>query len=162
MADYTHHVHQLLSHTNKEKEHYKRKWHGMVDHLEGLSTTALTLAEVSAGAFIGGAIEGKTKQGTFLHVPINLGAGLGLAFGGVAAHLTGRSEWLSKHLINLGTGMIASYTAAAGYSLGKKWLETGSLWGSLKVAAPAPMPHPPPPIPMPPGAVPHPAAVAGY
>jgi hypothetical protein len=140
MADYTPHVHSMMSHLHKEKEHYKGKWHGLRNKLASHVEGAVTLAEVGAGAFLGGVVEGRTKQGTFLHVPINLGAGLALAGAGIA-DLAG--DW-SPHLINLGTGFIASYTAATGYQLGKKWLDTGKLFGGA-IGAPAPAAALPPP-----------------
>jgi len=79
-----------------------------------------------AGAWLGGAIEGRTGGGTVLRVPINLGVGALLL---VAGHLDLAGAQWSGHLNNLGNGLVGSYVAATGYAFGKRWRETGKLFG---------------------------------
>lgn len=151
MADYAHHVHQALAHTHQEKEKYKKKWEGIKESLGSKVEATVCLLEVGAGAYLGGLVEGRTDQGTFMHVPLNLAAGIALAGAGIAG---AAGEW-SPHLTNLGSGFVASYAASAGFKFGKTWRGSGSLGAALKGAAGVPAALPTP------VAIPTPA-VAGY
>jgi hypothetical protein len=142
-------THHHLHHAYSQAEKHKRKWEAYREKFSAITEGAVRLAEVGAGAWLGGMIEGKTSQATFMHVPINLGVGVALAGAGFL-DLAGA---YSEHLANVGDGFIASYAAATGYNFGKNWKETGKLFGAK--AAPAPLPAAPPPMP-----APHPAAAA--
>ena len=132
--DFTKHIKHLAD----QVVHHKRKHEDLKGKFEAITAGTIRLAEVGAGAWLGGVLEGKTSQGTFFHVPVNLGVGLILAGAG-ALDLAG--DW-SPHLSNLGDGFIASYAAATGYSFGKRWKETGKLFGSVQAPVPLPPPMP--------------------
>lgn len=134
--DFTKHIKHLAD----QVVHHKKKHENLQGKFEAVTAGTIRLAEVGAGAWLGGVLEGKTGQGTFFHVPINLGVGLVLAGAG-ALDLAG--DW-SPHLSNLGDGLIASYAAATGYSFGKKWKETGKLFGAVQAPVPLPAPIPAP------------------
>ena len=70
--------------------------------------------------------EGRTGGGTVLKVPINLGVGALLL---AAGHLDLAGDKYSEHLNNLGNGFIGSYVAATGFAFGKRWRETGKVFG---------------------------------
>lgn len=93
--------------------------------------------EVAAGAFLGGAMEGKTAGKAIGPVPLNLLAGV-VTWGAGHFGLVGDH---SHHLQNLGDGMIGSYAAATGYAWGKRWHETGKMFGhgapAMPLAGPA-------------------------
>jgi hypothetical protein len=99
---------------------------GLREKFSGITERFIGTVEVGAGAWLGGAIEGRTAGGTVMKVPINLGVGALLL---AAGHLElAGSQW-SGHLNHLGNGFIGSYVAATGYAWGKKWKETGKLFG---------------------------------
>ncbi len=113
-------------------EHMARRHHSTMRRLEalrgkfaGMTEGAMRTIGVGAGAALGGMVEGRTAGGTVMHVPLNLAAGVGLA---IAGHLDLAGAH-SRHLNNLGDGLIASYVAATGYAWGKRWRETGKLFG---------------------------------
>ncbi len=129
-----------LHHMAKRHHHTMRKLDALKDKFAGVTQRFLGTLETGAGAFLGGAIEGKTDGGTVLHVPINLGLGAVLL---AAGHLDLAGKQYSEHLNNVGNGFIGSYLAATGFAFGKRWAQ-----GGLKAAfhrAPPPMPLPPPP-----------------
>lgn len=99
-------------------------------------------AEIGAGAWLGGMIEGKTNNGTLplVKMPINLGVGVGLSVLGLL-DFTGR---YGTHLANVGAGFLGSYAATMGYAFGKKWADTGSfpLFHKKAKGGAAPMPSP--------------------
>jgi hypothetical protein len=118
--------------TEEHLHHMARRHHATMKKLDGIKerVTAITgrfvgTLETGAGAWIGGAIEGRTSGGTVLKIPINLGLGAILL---AAGHLDVAGNW-SEHLNNLGNGLIGSYVAATGYAFGKRWKETGKLFG---------------------------------
>ena len=110
-----------------------RRHHATMQQLDGLRAKFAGITgrfvgtvETAAGAWLGGTIEGRTDGGTVLKVPINLGVGvLFLA----AGHLEARGRAWSAHLNNLGNGFVGSYIAATGYAFGKRWKETGKIFG---------------------------------
>ena len=59
-------------------------------------------------------------------LPINLGVGALLLVGG---HLDLAGGQWSSHLNQLGNGFVGSYLAATGYAFGKRWKESGKLFG---------------------------------
>lgn len=120
--------------TEEHLHHMARRHHETMKKFEGLRAKVsrvgkglFSTVEVGAGAWLGGAIEGKTGGSTVLRVPINLGLGAALI---AAGHIPGlvSEEW-SSHLNNLGNGFLGSYVAATGYAFGKRWRDTGKLLG---------------------------------
>lgn len=103
-----------------------QKLDGLREKFAGITGRFVGTVETAAGAWLGGAIEGRTAGGTVLNVPINLGAGVLFL---VAGHLEMAGRDWSDHLNNLGNGFIGSYLAATGYAFGKRWKETGKLLG---------------------------------
>jgi len=118
-ADHLHHMARRHHATMKELDGLRAKFSGFT---KGFISTL----ETGAGAWIGGAIEGRTGGGTVMQVPLNLGAGLFLL---TLGHLNLAGEQNSEHLNNLGNGFVGSYVAATGYAFGKRWRETGKLTG---------------------------------
>ena len=119
--------------TEEHLHHFAKKHHGLMKKYDGLRekfaarlSGIVGTLEVGAGAWAGGAIEGRTGGGTVLRVPINLGVGAVLL---AAGHLDLAGEQWSGHLNNLGNGLVGSYVAATGYAFGKRWRETGKLFG---------------------------------
>lgn len=114
-----------LHHMARRHHATMKKFDSLREKYSGLARGLVGTLETGAGAWIGGAIEGRTGGGTVLKVPINLGVGaLFLALG----HLDLVGGW-SGHLNNLGNGFVGSYVAATGYAFGKRWKETGKLIG---------------------------------
>ena len=123
-----------MAHITEEHLHHMARRHhatmkkldGLRDKFAGFTSRFVGTIEMGAGAWIGGAIEGRTNGASIGPLPINLGVGaLFLA----AGHLDlAGSQW-SDHLNNLGNGFVGSYLAASGYAFGKRWKETGKLLG---------------------------------
>jgi hypothetical protein len=126
--------------TEEHLHHMARRQHATMKKLDGLrekwSARAgflFSTLEVAAGAWLGGAVEGRTAGSTVLRVPINLGTGVVLL---AAGHLDLAGEQWSGHLTNLGNGFVSSYLAAVGYAFGKRWKESGKLWGGHSWTSP--------------------------
>lgn len=118
-ADHLHHLARRHHATMKQLDGLREKFAGITNRFVGT-------VEVGAGAWLGGIIEGRTGGATVAHVPINLVAGAALL---AAGHLDiAGSEW-SEHLNNIGNGFLGSYVAATGYAFGKRWGESGKLFG---------------------------------
>lgn len=115
-----------LRHLANRHAHAMKKFDALRGKFAGLTKGVVSTLETGAGAWIGGAIEGRTGGGTVLKVPINLGVGALLL---AAGHLDLAGDQYSDHLNNLGNGFIGSYVAATGYAFGKRWLETGKVFG---------------------------------
>jgi hypothetical protein len=115
-----------LHHMAKRHHATMKKLDGLREKFSGITQRFIGTIEVGAGSWLGGAIEGRTSGGTILKVPYNLGLGvLFLA----AGHLDLAGDKWSEHLNNLGNGFVGSYVAATGYAWGKKWRETGKMFG---------------------------------
>lgn len=104
-----------------------KKFDGLREKLTGAAERTAHILETAAGAWAGGAIEGRTAGAAVGPLPVNLLAGIALVG---ASHLKqvehlGRSDDLN----NLGNGFIGSYFAATGYAFGKRWKETGKMLG---------------------------------
>jgi hypothetical protein len=115
-----------LHHMARRHHATMQKFDGLRKKFSGVAQRFIGTVEVGAGAWLGGAIEGRTGGGTVLNVPINLAVG-GLLI--AAAHLDLADGQYSAHLNDLGNGFFGSYVAATGYSFGKRWKETGKLLG---------------------------------
>lgn len=105
------------------------------ERVAGIVQRSTSALETGAGAWIGGLLEGRTAGKSVGPIPLNLGVGIVML---AAGHLTAAGKagvtfgdvgQLSGHLNNLGNGFIGSYLAAAGYAFGKRWRETGKVFG---------------------------------
>jgi hypothetical protein len=116
-----------LHHMAKRHHATMQKLDGLRDKFAGFTGRFVGTIETATGAWVGGAIEGRTAGGTVGPLPINLGVGALFLAG---AHLGGEhlGRW-SDDLNNLGNGFIGSYLAATGYAFGKRWKDTKSLLG---------------------------------
>jgi hypothetical protein len=124
MIDYTPHV----RHQHKTIQRLKERLDNWKETLRSPAAKVIKTAEVGAGAILGGVIQGKAgpKGATIAHLPIDLLAGAALNV--VAAfHVAGEEN--SAHLGNVGDGLIAAYLTDVGFKIGKKWNETGHLFG---------------------------------
>ena len=116
-----------LHHMAKRHHTTMKKLDGLRDKFSGITERFVGTVEVGAGAWLGGIIEGRTSGGTLpLNVPINLGVGALLL---AAGHLDLAGPQWSAHLNNVGNGFVSSYVAATGYAFGKRWRDTGKLFG---------------------------------
>ena len=149
--------------TEEHLHHMAKRHHATMQKLDGLREKISTYTRKSFGAletgfgsFAGGLIEGRTKNmQTLGPLPINLILGAGLLAAGYANVGGGR---YSSHFNNLGNGFIGSYLASAGYAFGKRWADSGKVFGGgatipwlnpydLNGARPAAAAPPPPPAP---------------
>lgn len=124
--EHLHHMARRHHATMKKLDGYREKFAALTERFTG------TL-ETGAGAWLGGAIEGRTAGATVLKVPINLGVGAILI---AAAHFELAGAQWSGHLNQLGNGFVSSYIAATGYAFGKRWRDTGKLWGHHSWSSP--------------------------
>jgi hypothetical protein len=115
-----------LHHMARRHHATMKKLDGLREKFSGITSRFISTVETAAGAWLGGAVEGRTGGGTVLKVPINLGVGALLL---AAGHLDLAGDQYSQHLNDLGNGFIGSYVAATGYAFGKRWKETGKLFG---------------------------------
>ena len=119
--------------TEEHLHHMARRHHATMQKLDGIrekfagfTGRFVGTIEVAAGAFIGGALEGKTGGWAVGPLPINLGVGAAFL---VLGHANlGDGRW-SSDLNNVGNGFVGSYLAATGYAFGKRWKETGKMFG---------------------------------
>jgi hypothetical protein len=114
-----------LHHMARRHHATMKKLDGIREKIAGISGHAFNTIETGAGAWLGGAFEGKTAGMALGPLPINLLAGGVLLFAGY----TNLAKGYSEHLSNLGNGLLASYTAALGYAFGKRWRETKQVFG---------------------------------
>lgn len=141
-----------MNYTEAHVHHLAKKAHGFKSRLEevlgkraSVVERAVSTLEIGAGAWAGGMVEGRTQGGTFLHMPINLLAGLALNAAGYLGEDVFGEQW-APHLNNFGDGFIASWVAAHGFTFGQRWQQTGKFFGGVSVPAalPAPKPAAPP------------------
>ena len=125
--------------TEEHLHHMARRHHATMQQLDTLREKVMSYAkkgygvlETGAAAWAGGLLEGKTNGAALGGVlPYNLLGGIGflVASNFVAENKDLGGERTSKHLENIGNGLIASYTSALGYTFGKRWRETGQAFG---------------------------------
>ena len=123
--EHVRHLHNLKEKAIAARDKYKGK-------VTAVAKKAITVAEVGAGAWAGGVIEGKTNGATIMHVPANLLAGA-LAVGASMLDLAGEH---SADLGNFGAGLVASFAASHGHLFGQTWQAAG-LSAALHGGAPA-------------------------
>lgn len=115
----------------------QRRIDGIRERAAGMTEKVIRTGTVGAAALAGGVIQGRAGEGGahFLHIPADLGLGIGLNLLGYF-HAAGKQ---SHHLVNLGDGFLASFTSSLGFSWGDSWRRTGSLFGHKGASAlPAP------------------------
>ncbi len=123
-------THEHVQHLTRRNDTLSMK----VDKLKGkaasITKQSVHLLEVTAGAALGGVIQGMAKDPTvgphILKVPVDLGVGIALNLA-AALDLAG-SEW-SSHLGNVGTGFLAAYFSDVGFKIGQHKVQTGSFFG---------------------------------
>lgn len=124
------HIHHLA----KKAHNYKSKLEEVLGDRASVVERAVGLLEIGAGAWAGGMVEGRFAGDTFLHVPPNLLGGLLFNAAGFLGESVFGKEW-APHLNTFGNGMIASWTAALGFTFGQRWQQTGKLLGGAPVVA---------------------------
>ena len=120
--------------TEEHLHHMARRHHATIKQLDGIKERiggilgrGIDTIEYGLASWVGGAIEGRTDGGTipFIKLPWNLGAGL---FFLTLGHLEVAGKH-SEHLSNFGNGFLGSFVAAEGYAFGKRWKDTGKVFG---------------------------------
>ena len=114
-----------LHHMARRHHATMKKLDGIRERITGVTGRFVSTIEAAAGAWIGGAFEGRTGGWALGPLPLNLGIGFVLV---AASHLRGAAK-RSDDLNQLGNGFIASWAAATGYAFGKRWKETGKMLG---------------------------------
>jgi hypothetical protein len=119
--------------TEEHLHHMARRHHATMQKLDVLVERNLTkkerwaaTAETLGGAWLGGAMEGKSAGAALGPVPYNLGAGLVLIG---ASHFAKVGQRWGEDVHNVGNGLVTSWAAASGYAFGKRWKESGSAFG---------------------------------
>lgn len=126
---------QHVEHAVKRAHHFQGKFEQIREKLESVAQGTAETLEVSAGALLGGVIDGRFGKGslpTIMHVPITLGAGIALVALGHFPKVSGRA---SSHLGNVGNGFLANYLSHVGFQFGKNWQDRGSLFAKKGSAA---------------------------
>lgn len=127
----THITSEHLHHLAKRHHATMKKLDSITGKVAEITSRFVGTAETGGGAWLGGVLEGKTNGRQIGPIPLNLAIGAGLL---VAGHVVGGqnnpslARW-GDDLSNFGTGFIGSYLAATGYAFGKRWQETGKLFG---------------------------------
>ncbi len=114
-------------HLIKKTKSMSQRLEAMKERFSGVTAKVVQTAGIGLGAFAGGVIQGKAgpEGATFVHVPIDLGAGLVLNVLGAMKVAGAHSE----HLNNVGDGLIGAYLTTMGFNFGKSWHDTGKLFG---------------------------------
>lgn len=126
---------QHVEHAVKRAHHFQGKFESIREKLEGVTQGTVETLEVSAGALLGGVIDGRMGKGslpTIMHVPITLGAGIVL---NVLGHFNVAGKQYSAHWCNVGNGFLANYLSHVGFQFGKNWQDRGSLFSKKSTAA---------------------------
>lgn len=122
-------THEHVHHLTKRNDSLAQKVEKLKGRAASLTKHGVHLLEVTAGAALGGMIQGMAKDQAhgphFMKIPADLGIGVALNLAG-ALDLAGE-EW-SGHLANLGTGFLAAYFTDVGHSIGARKRETGSFF----------------------------------
>jgi hypothetical protein len=133
-----------VNYTEAHVHHLAKKAHGFKSKLESVLgkrasvvERVVSTLEITAGAWGGGLLEGRTAGGTFHGMPLNLIAGVVLNAAGYFGEGVFGEVW-APHLNNFGDGFVASWAAAHGFTFGQRWQQTGKFFGG--VATPAALP----------------------
>lgn len=113
-----------------------RKFEALKGKFEGITAGTVETLEVSAGALLGGVIDGRfgsKEKGlpSLMHIPVTLGAGLAL---NVLGHFDAAGKQWSQHLCNVGNGLLAAYLSSVGFHFGQSWQARGSLFSKKSPA----------------------------
>ena len=121
-------THEHVQHLARRGESLYKRLEKMKEKLSGATAKAVRTLEVSSAALVGGIIQGKSGpdtgkgEGKFLHVPIDLGAGLAL---NLLGYFDAAGDEYSSHLNNFGDGFLASYLSNLGFGMGNNWRLSG-------------------------------------
>jgi hypothetical protein len=123
--------------TEEHLHHMARRHHATMKQLDGIKERiggilgrSIGTIEYGLASWVGGALEGKSDGGTIPIIKLPWNLGIGLAFLTVGhLELAGKH---SDHLNNFGNGLVGSFVAAEGYAFGKRWRDTGKLFGGGK------------------------------
>lgn len=138
-------THEHVRHLAKRNDSLMTKVEKLKARGAHLTKHGVQILEVSAGAAIGGLVQGAMKDPHVARVPIDLAIGVGLT---AAAALDLAGKEYSPHLANIGTGFIAAYASEKGFEIGLRKKTTGSFFGP-KISAAFGVPMPPlPPAPV--------------
>lgn len=118
-----------VAHLAKRNESLQNKIDKLKAKGSRVAQHATETIEIMAGAAIGGALQGMSKDQEhgprILHVPADLALGLaGVVIGG-ATDLAGD---YSKDVANLGKGFLAAYATDFGHAIGTRKRATGSFF----------------------------------
>lgn len=123
--------------TEEHLHHMARRHHATMKQLDSIVERrgeilgrGLNTLEYGFASWVGGAVEGWTGGGSIpiIKLPWNL-------FGGLV--FMGLGHWLhdkapGSHLSNFGNGLLGSFVAAEGYAFGRRWKDTGAVFGEGK------------------------------
>ena len=122
--------------TEEHLHHMARRHHATMQRLDtirerirDISQKSLGMLGSAGGAWAGGLIQGRFERGGLGPIPYNLLAGVAFL---VAGYANAGGERYSEHLNNIGNGFVASYLAGAGLAFGKRWRETGKVFGGFQ------------------------------
>jgi hypothetical protein len=118
------HVHHLA----RRNDTLSQKIEKLKGRAASVTKHGVHLLEVTAGAALGGVVQGMSKDPNGAHilkVPADLGIGIAL---NVAGLLDLAGEEYSPHLANVGTGFLAAYFSDLGFAIGKRKKDTGSFF----------------------------------
>ena len=116
-----------LHHMARRHHATMQKLNGINERIFGLKAKTFAAVETGFGSFAGGLLEGRTKNMPRLGpLPLNLIVGAGLLALGYTNLAQGK---YSSDFNNLGNGFIGSYLASAGYLFGKRWADSGKVFG---------------------------------
>src|SRR4029077_1839445 len=102
------------------------KFEGLRNKFDGWKGRATSTIENLGGAWLGGALEGRTGGAAVGPLPLHLGVGAVLL--GASHFGVGGDRW-GQDLHNVGNGFVGSWLAATGYAFGKRWQESGKIFG---------------------------------
>jgi hypothetical protein len=114
-----------LHHMARRHHATMKKLDGIRERITGVTQRFVGTLEAATGAWIGGALEGRTGGAALGPLPINLLAGVALIAG---SHLNVAGKW-NDDLTHVGNGLVGSWAAATGYAFGKRWKDTGKMFG---------------------------------
>ena len=117
-------THEYVAHLHKRGQSLYKRLEALKEKLSGTTAKAVRTLEVSTAAVVGGVIQGKggPDGAKFMHVPIDLGAGLLL---NLLGYFDAAGDEYSDHLNNFGDGFLAAYMSGLGFSVGQNWRATG-------------------------------------
>ena len=122
--------------TEEHLHHMARRHHATMQRLNtitekirDISQKSLGVLGSAGGAWAGGLMQGRLGGKGLGPIPYNLLTGIAFL---VAGYTNVGDERFSEHFTNIGNGFVASYLAGAGQAFGKRWRETGKVFGGFE------------------------------